>query len=246
MQPAKKQLEILLMHYFRQCHKAFPNGKLVPSESPDFILNLKTRSRIGIELTRLYPKSAGLTGSDYSGHHLTQSKIVELSQILFENSSELKLFVKFLFSDNHHFKEAGSMIMAVKITHAIRNAIKLRNSGESFFLVIESNGLPAGLEKVLVVSHPVLEVSIWERSDNLGISEDIMADINTAIIKKDEKLRLYHRQSLNLYWLIITTDRLQGAKNYNIQGRLLNSEFKSRFQNVFLFDLIKSTIHQLV
>ena len=58
MQPEKKQLEILLMQYFRECFPVFPKGKVVPSESPDFIVVLKSRNNLGIELTRLNPVNA--------------------------------------------------------------------------------------------------------------------------------------------------------------------------------------------
>lgn len=246
MQPVKKQLEILLMHYFRQCYGAFPKGKLVPSESPDFIVNLKTRNRIGIELTRLYPGSSAVSRTEYSEYHHFQMNVIELSKMLFENNSKLKLFVKVLFAENKPADVRGNMMTAVQITNAIRKALKNKKSGDIFYIVVDKNNLPSGLEKILITSHPALEVSVWERSDNLGISENILEDINVAIVKKDEKLRLYHRQNLNLYWLIITTDRLKGTMNHKIQLKLLNSDFRSRFQNVYLFDLIKSNILQLV
>ena len=106
--------------------------------------------------------------------------------------------------------------------------------------------MPEGLEALLVVHHPGLQVSVWERSNNLGISEDVVADIREAIHKKDEKLIHYQKQRLNYYWLLITTDRLRGVRNYNLPNKIMNHTFHSRFQHVFLFDLIKSDVFRLV
>lgn len=49
----QKEEEKLVMQYFRESYEDFPKGKLVVSESPDFILKIKHKKSIGIELTRL-------------------------------------------------------------------------------------------------------------------------------------------------------------------------------------------------
>lgn len=46
--------EILIMEYFRNEYEEFPKGKLVKSESPDFILRVTPKYAIGIELTKLH------------------------------------------------------------------------------------------------------------------------------------------------------------------------------------------------
>ncbi|MDD2381587.1 MAG: hypothetical protein PHV35_07795, partial [Mariniphaga sp.] len=118
--------------------------------------------------------------------------------------------------------------------------------GSFFSESVSSDLLPAALDGLLVIQDPVLDVSIWERSNNLGVSENVVADIHEAIRKKDEKLQIYQKHRLNYYWLLITTDRLRGVKSYRLSEKIMNSSFQSRFQQVFLFDLIKSTVYQLV
>lgn len=56
----KFEEEKLIMHYFRDFYTNFPKGKLVKSESPDFILKISTKKSIGIELTRLDEESITL------------------------------------------------------------------------------------------------------------------------------------------------------------------------------------------
>lgn len=51
----KKQNESVIINLFREHFSGFPKGSLKPSESPDFILGITPRQKIGIELTGLHP-----------------------------------------------------------------------------------------------------------------------------------------------------------------------------------------------
>lgn len=246
MQPEKKQLEILLMHYFRACYPAFPKGKLVPSESPDFVLTLKSRNNLGIELTRLNPLNAKDPDDAELLKNKSQERIIESAKTLFEGTSSLKLFVKFLFSENEKIAEERELTVSVQLANIVRQVVAGKNPQTFFRALVTAEALPNGLEAILIVHHPEMQVSFWERSNNLGVSEDVVADIREAIHKKDEKLRHYQKKRLNYYWLLVTTDRLRGVKSYNLPNKILNHNFQSRFQHVFLFDLIKSDVFQLV
>jgi len=247
MQPDKKQLEILLVNYFRICYEGFPKGHLSPSESPDFILKMKSRHEIGIELTRLNPASRYIPDGNQRAQIQVREQIIGLSQDLFEKNSPLKLFVKFLFSDSKEISEEKQMSVAIQAVNLIRKAVTGKSSDSFFREIIPGDLLPEGLDGILIVNHPVMEISAWERANNLGVSNDVVDDIRRSIHKKDEKLlRLYQRQQLNYYWLLITTDRLHGVKSFNLPEKIMNHEFHSEFQHVFLFDLIKSRVYQLV
>jgi hypothetical protein len=246
MQSVKKQLEILLMNYFRESCPGFPKGKVVPWESPDFIVKLKSRNNLGVELTRLNPINA--REPDEAELRLIQSReqIIESARSLFEGSSPLRLFVKFLFSENNFIAGERKLSVAVKTANAIRQVTANKLPTSFFCKTIGPEALPSGLETILVIHHPEMQNGLWERSNNLGVSENVVADIRESIHKKDEKLKLYQKHRLNYYWLIITTDRLRGVKSYNLPDKILNQSFESRFQHVFLFDLIKSDVFQLV
>lgn len=246
MQPEKKQLEVLLMNYFRECNPDFPKGRLVPSESPDFVLTLKSKNNLGIELTRLNPLNAKEPDNKELSKNKTRERIIESAKELFEGTSSLKLFVKFLFSESEKITKERELSVSVQLANLVRQAVSNKNPQAFFRESVSADVLPNGLEAILIVHHPELKVSFWERSNNLGVSEDVVADIRQAIHKKDEKLRHYQKQRLNYYWLLITTDRLRGVKNYNLPNKIMNHTFHSRFQHVFLFDLIKSDVFQLV
>jgi hypothetical protein len=51
----KKRGESVIINLFRENFPSFPKGSLNPSESPDFILAISPKQKIGIELTSLHP-----------------------------------------------------------------------------------------------------------------------------------------------------------------------------------------------
>ena len=84
MNQNKKQLEILLLDYFRESYEDFPKGNIVPSESPDFIVSLKNHHLLGIELTRLNPGSPELQTSDQKSETDVKERIIDLTRESFE------------------------------------------------------------------------------------------------------------------------------------------------------------------
>jgi hypothetical protein len=246
MNPEKKQLEILLINYFQENFSDFPKGKIIPSESPDFIISLKSRHQLGIELTRLNPGNAAVPDAQLINKNELREKFIGLVKNLVEKDIPHKLFVKFMFTETNEFSPEREMITAAQTAHIIRRLVKSKKPNSFFTIHISTSDLPDGLDEILVVNHPGMNFSIWERSNNLGISGDVLDDIRVSILKKDEKLRLYQKQRLNYYWLLIVTDRLRGAKNINLQNQVNNHKFQSQFQHVYLFDLIKSNIFELV
>ncbi len=246
MQSEKKQLEILLMHYFRESYNIFPAGKLIPSESPDFMVKIKKKFNLRIELTRLNPLNAKtLTIKELERDQL-RDEVIDRAKDIFTQSSAINLFVKILFSDKEKLNPGSSVVLSARLTNLIRNSVQDKNTGGFFHKLITGSSLPKELGEILIIHDPVLKTSVWERSNNLGISENVPEDIQLAIQKKDEKLILYQKQQFNSYWLIITTDRLRGTKNYNLQNKVLNQQFHSRFQQVFLFDLMRANIFRVV
>jgi len=45
----------MVIRLFRKHYHGFPKGRIKVSESPDFILNIGRKSKIGIEITQLHP-----------------------------------------------------------------------------------------------------------------------------------------------------------------------------------------------
>lgn len=246
MQPYKKQLETTLISYFKENFQDFPKGRLTESESPDFILTLKNRHQLGIELTRLNPGNAAPPDLNALQENESHDRLIFLVKELIEKDFPHQLFVKFRFTDSEPVRAKKEIITAAKTAGVIRRAIDKKKSESFFRILLSPSELPEEINEILLVNHPVLETSVWERANNLGISNDVLGDILEAIVKKEEKLNLYQKQRLNYYWLLIFTDRLRGVKNFNLHNKISNYNFQSRFQHVYLFDLMKAKVFELV
>ncbi len=246
MYPDKKQLEILLLEYFRKSYTDFPRGIVITSESPDFIVSFKNHHLLGIELTRLNPGNAAQQTQQEIAATASQERIIELARNIFEEHLPHRLFVKFLFSEKAIIDTNREMLLSVQLSSIIREKVKDKNQNHFFKTSIAHPELPFELESVLIINHPELKKSFWERSNNLGVSTNVVEDIRNSIHKKDEKMRIYQKQHLNYYWLLIFTDRLRGIRSYNLAEKVRNHKFESRFQHVFLFDLVKSDIYELI
>ena len=246
MQTEKKHLEILLIQYFKEYYNDFPKGLILPSESPDFVVQLKSLNILGIEITRLNPGNAEIPNELLMKKNEFRNHFIEIVKELVEKDIPHHLFVKFLFSEKQIIREERKLMAAIKTANVIRKATIIKSTDSFFKLSIPSGQLPSGIDEILLVNHPIMQTSIWERSNNLGISNNVLDDIRTAIHKKDEKLRIYQKQRLNFYWLLIVTDRLRGVKSFNLANKIMNHKFHSNFQRVFLFDLVKSKVYVLV
>jgi hypothetical protein len=246
MQYDKKQLEMLIMEYFRHNWSEFPKGKLESTESPDFTISLNNRNKLGIELTRLSPVNRLISIGLPNDQTRINDEIVLLASEIYSRNSPLKLFVKFLFSAKIIIAEERKIPVAVLCANLVGNAVQYNNPFSFFNRIIAGEHLPEGIERILVVNHPVLQMPVWERANNLGVSTDVVDDIRQAINKKDDKLSIYHKKQLNLYWLLIISDRLWGMKQFNLPQQIDRHEFRSRFQRVLLFDLMKPEIYQIV
>ncbi|WP_167615743.1 hypothetical protein [Maribellus sediminis] len=236
MQDEKKQLEVLLINYFRECYDAFPKGRIVPAESPDFMVKAPSKRLLGIELTRLH---SAVSPDE------TQNRILQLSQELYERSDHHKLLVKVLFSEKHPIHAESELALSARLANSIRNAVKSRNERSFFNLNLESTQLPTGIEKLALIHHPQFEESVWESVNSAYPSPDIVKDIKVAIDKKEQKLPLYRRHHFDEYWLVISCDHIQNTRSFRKQNPIQDELFHSGFRRVFLFEILSGRVFEL-
>jgi hypothetical protein len=242
-QNIKKQLEILIIDYFRSAYTDFPKGKLKASESPDFVLDISPKNKIGIELTRLYFDDFYTGKNELSDE--VRKEIVISARELFELSSSLKLFVKVSFSKERNVILEKQLALPVIVANAVKETVKTQKAG-SFFSIRQTTNLPDEIDGIFMATHPVLTESVWEVADFSKKNYETVLKIRQLIAKKEEKLQLYQKKRLNQYWLIITTDRLNNKQKETFHHLIFNTGNSHQFQKIFLFDLLKAQIIQIL
>jgi len=88
MNEIKKAQEFIILDNFRQSFPEFPKGKLIKSESPDFILKTSPKYSIGIELTALPSLTYTITKKSIS------TFIIELQISIAKKEEKLKIYQK--------------------------------------------------------------------------------------------------------------------------------------------------------
>jgi hypothetical protein len=73
--------EMTIMQQFRNSYAEFPKGKLIKSESPDFIVKKTPKIAIGIELTKLH----GPTIHKLKTHYPSKIKVYQAPELNREN-----------------------------------------------------------------------------------------------------------------------------------------------------------------
>jgi len=71
----KKEIEFNVLMLFRRLFNDFPKGKIVQNESPDFLIKLNPKKKLGIELTELrgqdfYDQHGSFTQPDKINEHI--------------------------------------------------------------------------------------------------------------------------------------------------------------------------------
>ncbi len=239
----KKQLEILIIDYFRSIYDDFPKGKLKASESPDFLLDFSPKNKIGIELTRLYFDDSYTAKNELSDD--VKKEIVISARELFEMFSSLKLFVKVSFSKQRKIIQDKQLSLSVLVANAVKESLKTKKAG-SFFSICQTTNLPDEIDGIFMSTHPVLTESVWEVADSPKKYYETILKIRQLIAKKEEKLQLYQKKRLNQYWLLITTDRLNNKQKETFHHMIFNTGNSHQFQKIFLFDLLKAQIIQIL
>jgi hypothetical protein len=238
----RKNREKLLLNYFRRMYHDFPAGKLLASESPDFIVRQSKKSAVGIELTTLYP-------GHWNKQILSESETPEQRMIshirqLTEAYVNEPLFVRIEFSK---YPLADSHLLAAAARTAV--AIRKQLSGvpaADFHTITGQDRLPAQISRVLVVRNRQSDYSAWEKAELNWDITDFQANLQALIAKKDEKLQLYMSHNLHEYWLLIVIDKLQGRRKFNTGNMIGSLNITSAFQQVFLFEIMKKNVFRLV
>jgi hypothetical protein len=91
-----KELEKIHVNGFASAYENFPSGKIIPSETPDFIINTKN-GKLGIELTQIF-KDEESHGSSLQAQEKQRLKLIQQTKVIYENNNKAPISVYFKFN----------------------------------------------------------------------------------------------------------------------------------------------------
>ena len=115
-QKRKEKDEKLQMDRFRKLFSGFPQGKLIKSESPDFILKTGPKKSIGIEITSVVQENEIPSGLIPDNQSLTKS----FSPDLFRKSVEEIIQVKEVKRKIYQRKRLDQIWLVISVSTKVR------------------------------------------------------------------------------------------------------------------------------
>lgn len=242
MQHDKYTYEQVILSCFRNDFHSFPKGKLIKSETPDFILKCSPQKQIGIEISRIF-KPVNSTFVFTEGAPV-QQEIVRKAQQLFQYNSSHWVYVNVLFKPEIMFTREEVMQYAVRISGAVYQEIKKHPNHFYRTRLLKIEHLEP-IDSIFILSHPDMKQSRWQ-AQNEWLSPGASIDaIEIALKKKEELYRAYQKEKFYPFWLILVSDTLPRRRNFNLRNKLEQITFKSSFKNVIFYELFLGETYQL-
>lgn len=237
----KDSFEKMILDGFSRFYRDFPQGRLIKSESPDFILWKSPKRAIGIELTRLhFPFEAGVSSPDMEG--ITNATVNRAEQIFLAQTG-VNLYVHFILSEPALKEEAIIPASAVLAAH-VEKSIAGRDFGREFRMVSSDGDLPFYAQKICIYHRPGAGFSFWEAgrgSDRTACPETILSTIRA----KEGKIRTYHRKHIESHWLLMSGTDIGRCLSQGMIRRLKMMNAGNPFHRIFLFDFFERKVYDL-
>lgn len=236
-----KSLEMKYLKEVEKIYPDFPEGKLLCSERPDFLLESKDEI-IGIEITRLIRQQNNSEIED-RGIEAKQRKVVNIAKKKFEAKYLIPLSVSVNW--RYHNNLSGKLIdlLADELVKIVENYIP-----EDIFeqLVIKNNDF---YSSDLINYCYYISIERWQNS-SCWVSENPASpplspsEIEERILKKNQKLERYNK-SCEEMWLIIIVEGIDSSSIGDIGENVINHNFNSPFDKLLLYDRIKGLVFLL-
>ena len=156
---------------------------------------------------------------------------------------EEKTFLNYFSQAYPDFPKGRIIDTAEKIAVDIRN-LSIGIDRKSIFQIdIQQPTAKNHVGLIQGIYHPNVGSSFW------GVAGGYMAPplskeyLVRKIKSKEEKLPLYQKKKLSKLWLIIVTDSFQRSTAFNIDNQIEAWNIESRFDKVFLFEVIGNKVY---
>ena len=181
----KKKRERMILSYFSHVCTDFPGGKIMDSESPDFIVKYSPKRSLGIELTRLTAPVSRDNGNNHIQIDSHEKEICEIARKMFELRNNLPLYVDVFFKPGIHIIEENKIEIAEKIVWDIESDLSSFDRKSIFQTEIKNPGNKDIIDYNQATYFPEIKASIW---DNAGeyftprLSKELLLQTIEALI----------------------------------------------------------------
>ncbi len=231
------------LEIFQECYPDISDMDYISDENPDFILESKDRM-LGIEHRRIV-KPADSNGFSLMQEERVQERTVNLACENFFKSTGKFVEVTISFANR---TKINAKNLAPKIAEIVRNNIPEEND---FISIRKYDGfkkiLPDDVSKIRIYNSAKLDGNYWT-FDGAGFQTDLDPEwIKSAIDEKNQKLPNYkaNHPECSQFWLLLVKHGFRPSSWFDIPDSILQIQFESDFDKVFLLDVQKRNYYDL-
>lgn len=242
----KKSEERSILEYFSRVYDDFPGGKIMESESPDFIVSPGPKQRIGIEITRL--AQAKVQNEKYFPARINNHEndiLHEARKIYYAKENSIPLFLSVAFRNELLADDDNIRKIALDLVEDVHEYTKNLDPGSLFSFIVNDPLASDYIDFIEGAHFPGVDLSTWINAGGYRIPAFNREYLVRKIHSKEKKLPLYRKSNLNFIWLILVTDSLHRVASFNIHNQLEAWHVNSEFDRVFLFPVIESKVYEI-
>ena len=237
--------ELNNIELFRYLYNDFPKGKLVRTESPDFVIKKGQRNYFGIEITHVVDETNAEKFSLDSEENRRKRSLVFHARDVFEYYSEIKVNTTLYFKPNYIPKNSNIIPAAGIIAKEILKRTEGKKQDQAFHLHFRIRDLNSLLESVTVFRFPGMSESSWNDAGVYTLTQVDKELIERSIRLKEEKLQIYQKKHLHYYWLLLIVDANHASEKLHPPvSNHLNHNGKG-FNKIFLLERRRGVLYEL-
>lgn len=227
-----KDLEIYHVDGFRSVYEYFPEGDIITSESPDFLI-ITTSGKIGIEHKQVFKEDIS-HGSSLQAQENIQKRIINQTKVFYEEAKGVPISVYFVFNEDHKILTNAITELSKDISNTLlTKSLRINEQAQIYSRDISSPHHDAILFLFLHRGPGLITPNFsplrmgWE-------SELTPERIEDEIKEKEAKINQY-RQICQKIWLLLVADDFTNASSVSLSSEAQNYTYTTSFDRVFFY-----------
>ncbi len=228
---SQKEIEKRQLKVFRDLYSGFPEGRVIASEEPDFIVHASIK--VGIELTSLF-WGEGNNHIPRQAQENIRYKICQKAREEYEKRCSPKIHVSVHFNEQFTLKKQDISSLAIRVVDFIGNNMPSEN--EIYEEEYDWNNryhFPKEINAISIYRCTDLTKSCFSAPDSGYIPYCTDEDVKRVLTKKESKYDNYLRKC-NEVWLLININNGGISSTFDIPESTVDTKYKTRYDKVFL------------
>src|SRR5437667_7577989 len=238
---SKKNKERQFVEILREQLKTFPDGELIDSESPDFVIAARD-GLIGVETTRLH--QMGMPHESRRQESERQALVNEALQI-YENAKSIPLRVSVNFGPYEEFNKRNRRRFVSILANLVRSNIPQPES----WITIQNDWdnpstFPYEIASISICRSSALRRNRW-LSPSVGCAQqDFIPELEAIIAKKDKSITRYKIHCVAC-WLLIAAEGDSAPTFFYPSTATLGYCYRSSFDRIFFLEAFSRGLWEL-